>query len=470
MGTSRLLQRQQATTTTEDQVPMPPKKAKPKALSPEELEELELCWYKFDQQAREFLDVTEFKALWAAVKGPEAYDEDEAKALFEKWDAEKEKKARYGVFMKEMEAEIKSVGDPTLRGELFGRLVQGPAPGMVEYIEKHELSPEEKVALNGLNGLQHLIKAEEIEEMKAMKNPPPGVPEVCYGAMCLLANPGDEVVWKECQTWLRDPELQYFRLFSFFKRVDTGQIDDRRVDRCRKFILAQRDWFDPSIWKPPPVDPNAPPVDPKAEKPPGENAVKVAGIIAMWTLLAVRYFDAVDAYKTLPIKAAGSRQDEGSDKLFSTVMPVRTGLPKAEEAYLAGRQVVLVDPKGVAKQSLQAANAVFLDAKDSSQLRKKHVREMLTECVERGVPLVVGLVDLINIEQCDVVQAFERVAPGLYNNVLNGKIRDPTFFQSFKSDLEAQPAPAGFAFYVHQETMELPPWVTPEMGTPIRIE
>ena len=34
--------------------------------------------------------------------------------MFEKWDPDKEKKVRYAVFMKEMEEEIKVIGDPTL--------------------------------------------------------------------------------------------------------------------------------------------------------------------------------------------------------------------------------------------------------------------------------------------------------------------------------------------------------------------
>jgi len=151
-------------------------------------------------------------------------------------------------------------------------------------------------------------------------------------------------------------------------------------------------------------------------------------------------------------------------------MPIRTALPKAEEAYLAGRLVVLVDPKGIAKQTLLACNAVQLDAKDSSQLRKMHVREMVIDCVENGRILVIDLVDLIQKEHCDVEQAFERVQTGLYAAVLSGRVRDTTYFQSFVGDLEAQPAPAGFAFYVLQSVMELPAWTTPETATAIRVE
>merc|ERR1711959_468861 len=126
--------------------PMPPKKGKKKPLTPEELEEVELCWYKYDQQSREFMDVSEFKALWANVRG-EAYEEEEAKAYFEKWDADKEKKARYPVFMKEMEAEIVAIADPAVREETLARLAEGPTSGSADYLVKHELSPEEDVAL-----------------------------------------------------------------------------------------------------------------------------------------------------------------------------------------------------------------------------------------------------------------------------------------------------------------------------------
>eukprot|EP00657_Telonema_sp_P-1_P010893 TRINITY_DN5572_c0_g1_i1.p1 TRINITY_DN5572_c0_g1~~TRINITY_DN5572_c0_g1_i1.p1 ORF type:complete len:267 (-),score=36.72 TRINITY_DN5572_c0_g1_i1:97-897(-) len=266
--------------------------------------------------------------------------------------------------------------------------------------------------------------------------------------MCLLANPGDEIVWRECQSWLKDPEAQFFKMFSYSKRVNVGQVDERRIERCRKFILMQRDWFDHSII----------------------SAVDgTAGIIAMWTLLAVRYFDAVDSYKTLPIDPAGVRPADCGETLFATVMPIRAALPKAEEAYLAGRLVVLVDPKGVAKQSLLSSNAVQLDAKDSSQLRKKMVREALLDCVEKGRVLVVDLVDLTRQAQCDIEAAFERVQPGLWTAVLGGRIRDETYFQSFKGDLDSSPAP-GFAFYLLQSVIELPDWVTPENGTAIRVE
>eukprot|EP00658_Telonema_sp_P-2_P042124 TRINITY_DN3019_c0_g1_i4.p1 TRINITY_DN3019_c0_g1~~TRINITY_DN3019_c0_g1_i4.p1 ORF type:complete len:386 (+),score=103.44 TRINITY_DN3019_c0_g1_i4:199-1356(+) len=342
---------------------MPPKKGKKKPLTPEEQEEVELCWYKYDQQSREFMDIAEFKSLWMNLKA-DAFDDEETKAMFEKWDADKEKKARYPVFIKELEAEIQAIADPAVREETLGRLADGPQGSTNDYVAKHDLSPEEGVALRGLEGLKCLLKVDDLEELKASKNPAAGIAEVCYGAMCLLANPGDEIVWRECQMWLKDPEGTYFKMFSFFKRVNIGHVDDRRIERCRQFILQQRDWFDHSVIS---------------------EVDKTAGLIAMWTLLAVRYFDAVDAYKMLPVLPAGEKPEEcgDADKVFSTVMPIRTALPKAEEAYLAGRLVVLVDPKGMTKQHFLATNACILDAKDASQLRRKHVREMLVDCVQK---------------------------------------------------------------------------------------
>ena len=68
----------------------------------------------------------------------------------------------------------------------------------------------------------------------------------------------------------------------------------------------------------------------------------------MWTLLAIRYYDAVDGYRALPISppavasvrwraltggqqaAAGAEEEQEAPaaKLFATVMPYCTGLPK----------------------------------------------------------------------------------------------------------------------------------------------
>jgi len=362
-----------------------------------------------------------------------------------------------------------------MREETLGRIAEGPNPATADYLEKHMLSPEEKTSLGALNGLKCLMKWEDLEELKGIKNAPCGVAEVCYGAMCLLSNPGDEVVWKECQQWLKDPEAQFFKMFSFSKRVNMNQVDEQRVGRCRKYILSQRDWFDNSVISE--VDPTA-------------------GLIAMWTLLAVRYHDAVDGYKTLAIPyppGAGAEAEEGEEaaapaeeaaapepepepeeplptKLFSTVMPYLTALPKAEEAYLAGRLVVLVDPNGLLIQSFASSNAVRLDAKDSSQLRKKNLREMLIQCLEQGQVLLIDLVDLIHEEQCDVKQAFENVQPGLYDAVISGKVRDTTYFQNFKGKLGVEPAATGFAFYILQKVLDLPDWACPINSTAIRVD
>jgi len=443
---------------------MAPKKGKKKPLTPEELELVEECWYKYDVQSREYMDATEFKALWLAIKGAELFDEDESKAMFEKWDPDKEKKAKYGVYMKEMEEEIKVIGDPVLREETLARIAEGPNPATSDYLEKHELSPEEAVAIGALDGLKCLLKWEDLEELKGIKNPPPGVAEVCYGAMCLLSNPGDEVAWKECQQWLKDPEMQFFKMFSFGKRVNMNQVDEQRVTRCRKYILQQRDWFDNSVIS---------------------EVDKTAGLIAMWTLIAVRYHDAVDAYKTLPISApvaAGAAPEEEvspeedgaepapSPKLFATNMPYLTALPKAEEAYLAGRLVILVDANGLLIQSFATSNAIRLEAKDSSQLRKKHLRESLIECLEMGRVLIVDLVDLVTSEQCNVIEAFDNISPGLYDAVISGKVRDPTYFQNFKGKLGVEPAPSGFAFYILQKVLQLPDWASASNSTAIRVD
>merc|ERR1711865_159107 len=116
---------------------------------------------------------------------------DESKATFERWDPDKEKKAKYGVYMKEMEEEIKVIGDPTLREETLARIAEGPNPDTTTYLEKHEYSPEEAVAIGALDGLKCLLKWEDLEELKGIKNPPPGVAEVstapcaCYQTLVM---------------------------------------------------------------------------------------------------------------------------------------------------------------------------------------------------------------------------------------------------------------------------------------------
>ena len=38
------------------------------------------------------------------------------------------------------------IGDPTMREETLGRIAEGPSPATADYLEKHTLSPEEKVS------------------------------------------------------------------------------------------------------------------------------------------------------------------------------------------------------------------------------------------------------------------------------------------------------------------------------------
>jgi len=418
-----------------------------KKLTDEMIQIVENAWYQYDEDGSETLDFEEVLTIMTTMHGEE-FPEEDCKELYEKMDDDGDKKVSYTEYTKHIEKILKKHPAHTV-DEMLARLAKGP-PGSEEWVKRDARSEEEEKALRGLQAVKYLLKPEMLDSLRRHHDAPKHTTVVCNAAMGLLGVGKAHNDWHTIQHWLKGGEDLVWKLSSFHKRIDCGQVPDMAFKPVRKAIVDTPDAF-------------------RADKflaaHTGHHAAtgQCAAQLANWVLICVRYFDAVRTNMEITLQNQSAGGIAGPS-FAAAVLPIRDALPKALESWHVHKVPILYDPKGLATQILKYKKAKVVDAVDPRHFFKDALLTVLCSCMEQGVPLVINYAEASSADAADLMTALEGVQPGLYTALLEGKGGDAAFVQALKGDPAASLKNVGqFAIYLLTQVQCVPTWI-PEDG------